>query len=135
MARIDTPVASDDEFDIVYDAESSSDVEDDPYDHEQQVSASSTTQYANPERLSGPHEVPVLPQSFHQRQDVAEITRQMSGHNLDDEETVSTASPALQRGSSSVSKGKGNLMNDGLQYTKSVYNKWLSKDALIAVMG
>lgn len=134
MARVNTPVASDDEFDIVYDVESSSDTEDDLYSHGHRLPASSATQYANAERLSGPHEVPILPQATHRQGDVAEVTRQISDHNLDDP-AFEAISPSLRRGSSSVSKGKGNIMNDGLQYTKSVYNKWLSKDALIAVMG
>lgn len=134
MARLDTPVASDDEFDLLYDAESSSD-QDDRQKLGPQIPASAYTNYANAERLSGPHEVPVLPRE----EDVAAVARQLDDHHLADgigpsrTPTIS-GSPSLRR-SASV-KGKGNnLVNDGLQYTKSVYNKWLSKDALIAVMG
>lgn len=147
MARIDTPVASDDEFDLVYDGESSSDIEpENQYEHGQKISALTTAHYPNAERLSGPHEVPTLPHVNHREDDLAAVTHQLSGHHLDADDgatprgaATTSSAPSLRRGSSGVnSKGttKGsNFMNDGLQYTKSVYNKLWSKDALIAVMG
>lgn len=137
MARIDTPIHSDDEFDLVYDAASSvSDLTDPQVDvgGQSQASPSANTHYTtttSAERLSGPHEVPVLPHPSRE-DDAAAATREVSRHGLDDDSRARHAS--LPRSSSST-KGKGNLMNDGLQYTKSVYNKLWSKDALIAVMG
>lgn len=119
MARFNTPVASDDEFDLVCDGESSSDIEkEDQYEHGRKISASTTAQYPskNAEQLSGPHEVPTLP---HPR----------SGQNLDADDG---ANPP--RGAKGTGRGN-NLVNDGLQHAKSVYNKFWAKDALIAVMG
>lgn len=147
MARIDTPVASDDEFDLVYDGELSSDVEpEDQHEHGKKVSASTTAHYPNAERLSGPHEVPTLPHVNHREDDLAAITHYLSDHHLDADDgatprgaTTTSSAPSLRRGSSGmISRGttKGNsFVNDGLQYTKSMYNKLWGKDALIAVMG
>lgn len=130
MARIDTPIHSDDEFDLLYDAESVSDITDLQDDRGRQAAPTSRTYHTSQERLSGPHEVPVLPHPSRE-DNVAAVTQQLSSQNLDED-----ARPlgSLQRGSSST-KSKSNLMNGGLQYTKSVYNKLWSKDALIAVMG
>lgn len=126
MARIDTPVQSDDEFDLVYDAESVSEISD-PAEAPQHSAMAS----AGSERLTGPHEIPVMPVSPAQ-DDLTHLSQDFSEHSIRDEPAVPSSS--LRRGSGST-KSRGNFVNDGLQYTKSVYNKLWSKDALIAVMG
>ncbi|CAN8103181.1 unnamed protein product [Discula destructiva] len=134
MVKLVTPIQSDDDFDLLYDAESVSDVSDSPTSNK---STKATTQppaiekqpTASSQRLSGPHEVPVMP--YPERGPVAAVTEQFHGHSIRD------GAPASSGFQSEVgsTKRKGNIMNDGLQYTKSVYNKLWNKDALIAVMG
>ncbi|KAJ4425108.1 hypothetical protein N0V82_000163 [Gnomoniopsis sp. IMI 355080] len=129
MAKLDTPVHSDDDFDLLYDAESVSDVSDDRY-----TSGTASVRHdhvANPQRLTGPHEIPVMPYAATQK-DMPEMTERAHGSTGPDETLSSSGIP---RRSSGSTKGRGNMMSEGLQYTKSMYNKMWNKDALIAVMG
>lgn len=132
MVRVDTPIHSDDEFDLVYDAESSSNNTDLQVD-------SYTSHYATNVQPSEPHEISAVPNLPypHQGDSSAAATQQPSSHVLEDATRSKTdpSSPWSHGPSSNKAKAKGNLVNDGLQYTKSVYNKFMSKDALIAVMG
>lgn len=123
MVRIATPTHSDDGFDVIYDVEAVSDVSDGSDDLRE---SSPQSQNTGSERLTGPHEVPQIPQAHAFDSSVGRVTQQLSEQSIED----------FYRGSDS-SKGEqgGNLVNDGLKYTKSMYNKFLSKDALIAVMG
>lgn len=123
MARITTPAHSDDGFDVIYDVEAVSDVSDES-DELHEISPSSHN--AGSERLTGPHEVPQIPQAQAFDPAVGHVAQQLSEQSIED----------FYRGPDSA-KGEqsGNLVNDGLKYTKSVYNKFMSKDALIAVMG
>lgn len=134
MARIATPTHSDDGFDVIYDVEAVSDVSDGSGElHE----SSPSSQNTRSDRLAGPHEVPQIPQAQAFDPTVGDLPPPlifdptfgpppMSEQSIDD----------FYRGSHSA-KGEqsSNLVNDGLKYTKSVYNKFMSKDALIAVMG
>lgn len=148
MARIDTPSHSDEDFDLLYDVESVSELseaqpEEEPEVEQSHRAPSSSLREdhgAGAERLAGPHEVPVMPfaattgdedEDDDDQSGVASVTQQFSGHSVKDQHTSSSA---LKRGSGTV-KGRGNIVNGGLQYTKSMYNKLWSKDALIAVMG
>lgn len=131
MARIDTPAHSDEEFDLLYDAESVSEMSD---MEDGKEGASSDAQNTNTVRLTGPHEVPVIPHATRQ-DDIAAVTQELSDHSIRDAgDSSSTISPTLHRSSGST-RDRGNLMNDGLQYTKSMYKKLWNKDVLIAVMG
>lgn len=123
MVRIATPTHSDDGFDVIYDAEAVSDVSDGSDELHESSPASQNTRSG---RLAGPHEVPQIPQAQAFEPTVGHVTQQLSEQSVED----------FYRGSDS-GKGEqsGNLVNDGLKYTKSVYNKFMSKDALIAVMG
>lgn len=130
MARIDTSPHSDDDFDLLYEVESVSELSDaqDARGPPREDISLQQAHATNSERLSGPHEIPVLPHAETSAQDdLSSTTRQLSIANDD-------ASPNIQR-SESAARSKGNFVNDGLQYTKSVYNKLWNKDALIAVMG
>lgn len=133
MARIDTPTHSDDDFDLLYDADSVSEVSD--VQGTQSYAARHPSvkgdHVAGSERLSGPHEVPVMPHAAGQ-DGLASITQQFTGHSIADDDAA--PSSTVQRGPS-IGRGRGNFVNDGLQYTKSVYSKLWNKDALIAVMG
>lgn len=123
MVRIATPTHSDDGFDVIYDVEAVSDVSDGTDElHE----SFPTSQNTGSGRLAGPHEVPQIPQAQVFDPTVGHVAQQLSEQSIED----------FYRGSDS-SKGEqsGNLVNDGLKYTKSMYNKFMSKDALIAVMG
>lgn len=131
MARIDDPAHSDDEFEILYepDTASTSDVSDGGFPEAQESSPSSNT--AGSERLSGPHEVPQIPQTYAEDLVMPHVTQQLSEQCIEDF--------YRDQGSAKGEQG-GNLVNDGLKYTKSMYNKLMSKDAmskdaLIAVMG
>lgn len=125
MARINTPTHSDDGFDVIYDVDAVSDVSDGSIESHENARA---TNNASSGRLAGPHEVPQIPQAYGHDPDpdVTYLTQQMSDQTIE----------AFYRGLSSA-KGEqsGSLVNDGLKYTKSMYNKFMSKDALIAVMG
>lgn len=130
MVRLANPVHSDDDFDLLYDAQSVSDVSDDLNQLEQ--SRASTVAHSS-QRLSGPHEIPVMPYtsgSGGDHDEVAAVTKQFQEHAVHD-----SASTSRIQASSGSTKGRSGIMNDGLQYTKSVYNKLWNKDALIAVMG
>lgn len=133
MARIDTPTHSDDEFDLLYDAESVSEISDvhEDTDYSAPNPSSKRAHSAGPERLSGPHEVPVLPYSTGEDGGAA-ASEKISGHSTRDDHASSSST--VQRGPETNTKGRG-FMNEGLQYTKSVYSKLWNKDALIAVMG
>lgn len=123
MVRIATPTHSDDGFDMIYDVEAVSDVSDGSDGlHQSSLSSRNT----GSERLAGPHEVPQIPQAQAFDPTVGHVTQQLPEQSIED----------FYRGSVS-GKGEqgGNLVNDGLKYTKSMYNKFMSKDALIAVMG
>lgn len=123
MVRISTPTHSDDGFDVIYDAEAVSDVSDGSGElHESSPSSHNTRS----DRLAGPHEVPQIPQAQAFDPLLANLPQPLSDQSIED----------FYRGSHGA-KGEqsGNLVNDGLKYTKSVYNKFMSKDALIAVMG
>lgn len=124
MVKITTPAHSDDGFDVIYDADTVSDVSDES--DEVHGSFPSSTHNADSGRLAGPHEVPQIPQTQAHDPVVSHVTQQLSDQSIED----------FYRGSENT-KGEqsGNLMNDGLKYTKSMYNKFMNKDALIAVMG
>lgn len=134
MARLDTPTHSDDDFDLLYDAESISDVtcsdgrgisspELDPSVRNEHVASS--------QRLTGPHEIPIMPFATTENE-MPDMTQQMP-ESFVVTEGASASSGAHQRSVST--KSRGNMMTEGLQYTKSMYNKMWNKDALIAVMG
>ncbi|PSS00695.1 P-loop containing nucleoside triphosphate hydrolase protein [Coniella lustricola] len=166
MARIELPSPqSDDEFDLVYPvSESSESPAPIPERHDAAQSAqhnrssnsSNNNTHQHPassspqssdgaERLSGPHEIPVLPQPSEygragldadegEADDVGMLSQQFTGHSLRGASTAdaSVASPDVpQRGQGSIR----DRVSTSLQYTKSVYNKFWEKDALIAVMG
>lgn len=133
MVRLATPVHSDDDFDLLYDAQSVSDVSDDQSQNKQ--TTASPTAIRDPvtssQRLSGPHEIPVMPfTTSTEEDDVAAVTQQFVSHSIRHSASTSGIQP-----SSGSTRSRGSFVNDGLQYTKSVYNKLLNKDALIAVMG
>lgn len=135
MARIETPTHSDDDFDLLYDAGSVSDLSDAQGTLSSNMArgpsqAAKGHHVTGPERLSGPHEIPVMPHTTSQ-DDLTSITQQFSGHSIGE---GASSSSHVQR-SPSVVRDRGNLVSGGLQYTKSVYNKLWNKDALIAVMG
>lgn len=123
MARISTPAHSDDEFDVIYDIDAVSDVSDGSIEPRE---SSPSSNYAGSGRLAGPHEVPQIPQAYAHDPAVTHVTQQLSEQPIED----------FYRGSGTA-KGEqsGNLVNDGLKYTKSMYNKFMNKDSLIAVMG
>lgn len=128
MAKLDTPVHSDDDFDLLYDAESVSDVSDN-----RDASETASVRHdhiASSQRLTGPHEIPVMPYNASHK-DMPEMTEHVHGSAVPDE---ALSSSGILRGSGST-KSRGNMMSEGLQYTKSMYNKMWNKDALIAVMG
>lgn len=129
MARLNTPIHSDDEFELLYDAESVSDISDgrDLSSAAPEVS-SRRGSTARSQRLTGPHEVPVVPYPD-AHDDVLGMTERFQSHSIRTE--ASSTSAGIHRGSGST---RG-MMSDGLQYTKSMYNKLWNKDALIAVMG
>lgn len=132
MVRIDTPTPSDDEFDLLYDVEAVSEISDVHEDKGQKGTGHSSNgaHKTGAQRLSGPHEVPMLPYSVGQ-DDVVAISEQPSGHPIGD---GPSSSSTVQRRPESSKRGR-DFMNEGLQYTKSVYSKLWNKDALIAVMG
>lgn len=132
MARFSTPIHSDEDFDLLYDVDSVSDVSDSRC-HSSTAPGSSVAQLesiASLQRLAGPHEVPVVPHAACQ-DDVRETTEQFQRQSIRDE--ASSSSIGIRRQGST--KAQGNMMSDGLQYTKSMYSKLWNKDALIAVMG
>ncbi|POS74034.1 hypothetical protein DHEL01_v207576 [Diaporthe helianthi] len=124
MARIHTLAHSDDEFDVIYDVDAVSDVSDGTLEpHE----ISPSNEKAGSERLAGPHEVPQIPQAPPAHQpSITHVAQQLSEQFIED----SYRGPGTAKGEQG-----GNLVNDGLKYTKSMYNKFMSKDAVIAVMG
>lgn len=135
MARLDTPNHSDDDFDLLYDAESVSDVtcSDGPrrdVSSPDPDSSMRSEHIASSQRLTGPHEVPVMPYATTQF-DAPEMTEQMSSSSV----TAGGSSSSRPPQRSVSTKSRGNMMTEGLQYTKSMYNKMWNKDALIAVMG
>lgn len=135
MARINTPSQSDDEFDLLYDFANVRQAGDggqggQTQSHREQVSPIQGDHAANLDRLSGPHEVPVVPQSTGP-DDIYSASEHFSDLHVGGDDRSSSA--AQHKADST--KSRGNFMNDGMQYTKSVYNKLWSKDALIAVMG
>ncbi|KAJ4390796.1 hypothetical protein N0V93_004394 [Gnomoniopsis smithogilvyi] len=133
MAKIDTPVHSDDEFDLLYDAESVSDVSDGRYTSSTAPQSPVRPDHiSSTQRITGPHEVPILPLGSAQH-DVTGTTEQIRSSAAGDEAVELSASGIPRRAGST--KGRGNMMSEGLQYTKSMYNKMWNKDALIAVMG
>lgn len=125
MVTIDIPAHSDDEFDVVndVDAVSISDLSDGFLEAHESSTPSNT---AGSERLAGPHEVPQIPQTHAQDPAVTNVTQQLSEQSIED----FSREPGSAKGDQ-----RGNLVNDGLNYTKSMYNKLMNKDALIAVMG
>lgn len=126
MVKITAPTHSDDEFDIIIcDEHGASDVN---YGSCELLGSSSVSFYAGSGRLSGPHEVPQIPLGPAVDPAVAPMTQQLSDQSLEDENFYRPS------GSAKDAVG-GSLVNDGLKYTKSMYNKFLGKDALIAVMG
>lgn len=131
MAKLDTPVHSDDDFDLLYDAQSVSDVSD-GRDTSSSAPESSIGhgQLAGAQRTTGPHEVPDIPFIAAQR-DVPKDPEQIHSSTALDEALLSSGN---QLHAASI-KSRGNIMSEGLQYTKSMYNKMWNKDALIAVMG
>lgn len=133
MARLDTPTHSDDDFDLLYDAESISDVTCSDVRDASSPDPDSSIRHehiASSQRLTGPHEIPVMPFTTTDSE-LPEMTEQMPNSFVT--EGVSSSSGAPQRSVST--KSRGNMMTEGLQYTKSMYNKMWNKDALIAVMG
>lgn len=123
MARINTPAHSDDEFDVIYDVDAVSDISDGSVEpHESSPSSNN----AGSGRLTGPHELPQIPQAHAHDPTVTHVTQQLSEQSIEDFYRASGNAKGEQ---------SGNLVNDGLKYTKSMYNKFMSKDALIAVMG
>lgn len=123
MVRIATPTHSDDGFDVIYDVEAVSDVSDGSGElHE----SSPSSQNTRSDRLAGPHEIPQIPQVQAFDPALGNVTQQLSEQSIEDYYRESHNTKGEQ---------SGNLVNDGLKYTKSVYNKFMSKDALIAVMG
>lgn len=121
MARINTPTHSDDGFDVIYDVDAVSDVSDGGVESHKNAPSSNN---AGSGRLAGPHEVPQVPQAYSFDPDVAELAQQLSDQTI---ETFNRELDSAEREQS--------LVNDGLKYTKSMYNRFMSKDALIAVMG
>ncbi|KUI68652.1 Cell division control protein 11 [Cytospora mali] len=127
MARIHTPSLSDDDFDLIPDSDAVSDVSD---GGEAKHHQASPIRHADPGvRLAGPHEVPQMPYAYapdHHDDGVASVTRHLSNHTIED--------PHRRSGST---KESGDLVAEGLKYSKSVYNKFWGKDAipLIAIMG
>lgn len=119
MVAKPTPNDSDDEFDLVPDADAVSDMSDEDAETHRRAPPSHGTGAG---RLAGPHEVPQMP--FDYDAGVASIAQRLSDHKIEG-----------SRRDAGSSKGSGNFINNGLMYTKSVYNKMLHKDALIAVMG
>lgn len=136
MARLDTPAHSDDDFDLLYDAESVSDVSD-GRDLSSSSAPDSSVRYgsvASSQRISGPHEVPIMPVAASAAQledDVPEMSERVHSPSVPD---YNSSSSGVQR-RPATTRGRGNMMSDGLQYTKSMYNRMWNKDALIAVMG
>lgn len=124
MVKITTPAHSDDGFDVIYDVDAVSDVSDGS--DEMHGSFHPSTHGADSGRLAGPHEVPQIPQTQAHDPAVSRMTQQLSDQSIED---------FYRESESTKGEHSGNLMNDGLKYTKSMYNKFMSKDALIAVMG
>lgn len=123
MVRLATPTHSDDGFDVIYDVEAVSDVSDGSGElHESSPSSHNTRS----DRLAGPHEVPQIPQAQAFDPLLGNLPQPLSDQSIEDFYCGSHGAKGEQ---------SGNLVNDGLKYTKSVYNKFMSKDALIAVMG
>ncbi|KAI3393110.1 hypothetical protein diail_4739, partial [Diaporthe ilicicola] len=113
-----------DGFDIIYEADAVSDVSDGSIE----VHESSPPSYdVGSGRLAGPHEVPQIPLAPANDPASISMTQQLPEQSVED----------FYRGSGTATKEgqSGSFVNDGLKYTKSMYNKFLGKDALIAVMG
>lgn len=123
MIKINTPTHSDDGFDVIYDVDAVSDVSDGSAELHQSFPSSHNTGSG---RLAGPHEVPQIPQGQALDPDATRAAQQLSDQSIED----FYREVGRDKGDQS-----GNLVNDGLKYTKSMYNKFMSKDALIAVMG
>lgn len=123
MVKINTPTYSDDGFDVIYDVDAVSDVSDGSVELRQSSPPSHNTGSG---RLAGPHEVPQIPQAQALDPAATRTTQQLSEQSIED----FYREVGRDRGDQS-----GNLVNDGLKYTKSMYNKFMGKDALIAVMG
>ena len=115
------PHDSDDDFDLIPDADAVSDISDEDATNHRQASMNHDTGAG---RLAGPHEVPQMPFSSDFDAGFASIDQKLSDHAVED-----------FQGDGKAAKGNGNFINSGLEYTKSVYNKLRNKDALIAVMG
>lgn len=143
MARINTPSPSDDDFEILDDFAhmrlageggqqgGHTQSQSHSHSHREQVSPVERDHgAANLDRLSGPHEVPVVPQSTGP-DDIYSASEHISEPYVGEEHRSSSTDQHKSDGT----KSRGNFMTDGVQYTKSVYNKLWSKDALIAVMG
>lgn len=120
---------SDDDFDLipgVPDADAVSDVSDEyeVKEKEKPHRAPPSRDAAGAGRLAGPHEVPQMP--YAPDHDVAfpSIDQQLSDYKTRD-----------RHRDPGIAKGSGSFIDHGLKYTKTVYNKLVSKDALIAVMG
>jgi hypothetical protein len=162
MARINTPVHSDDGFDVLYNVRDGSDVGGGSADLHESASPSANAG-------SGPHEVPQTPQA--DEHDLAdELSKQGIEHfdpdnqpqipQADAHDTfVDDFAPDLgdlslqgfanfdQRAERAKGEQSGNLVDDRLKYTKTFCDKWASKaalmgkdtrmgkDAWIAVMG
>ncbi|KAK2613380.1 hypothetical protein N8I77_000298 [Diaporthe amygdali] len=123
MVRITTPTHSDDGFDVIYDVDAVSDVS----DGSGEMHESSPSSYnLGSGRLAGPHEVPQIPQAQAVHLAASPTTQQLPEESIEDFCRASGGAKGEQ---------SGNFVNDGLKYTKSMYNKFMSKDALIAVMG
>lgn len=123
MVRITTPTHSDDGFDVIYDVDAVSDVS----DGSGEMHESSPSSYnLGSGRLAGPHEVPQIPQAQAIQPAATPTTQQLSEESVEDFYRASGGAKGEQ---------SGNFVNDGLKYTKSMYNKFMGKDALIAVMG
>lgn len=124
MVRTYTPAHSDDDFDIIPAADAVSGISDGPgVDYHQ----SSSSNYSGTERLTRPHEVPQVPQVPHVPDHdtaITSVVEKPSEHTNDNLYRDPKASEEI-----------GNFINNALKNTKSVYDKLVNKDAIIAVMG
>lgn len=122
MTKVHTPVISDDDFDLVPNADAVSDVSDEREVKHRQVSSSQDGSARG--TLAGPHKVPQMPHARGHDDCVTSVTQKLSDHTIED--------PCRNPGSA---KESGNLVDEGLKYGRSVYNSFRGKTAVIAVMG
>lgn len=123
MASTHTPV-SDDDFDLIPNADAVSDVSDEPQLKQHRDPPSHNPMGAGG-TLAGPHEVPQMPPYEPEHDDgITSIAQRLSENTIEDSHR-----------DTGIAKGSGNLVNEGLKYGKSVYNSFRGKNAVIAVMG